>query len=114
MGFYQIAKITFEAEIKTHPQAFIEEFDFKASKWSKNGRVYTKDDGLSRHTLKKIGEKLFELTIEQLDLFGVDLGEWNERDYPERENMINETLNEIKIEFKSKINILKINRITTI
>ena len=110
MGFYQIAKITFEAEIKTHPQAFIEEFDFKASKWSKNGRVYTKDDGLSRHTLKKIGERLFELTIEQLDLFGVDLGEWNKRDHPERENLIKEALDEIEKESMSRIKIIYFSR----
>ena len=110
MGFYQIAKITFEAEIKTHPQVFIEEFDFKASKWNKNGRVYTKDDGLSRYTLQKIGEKLFELTIEQLDLFGVDLGEWNEKDYPERENLIKEALDEIEKESMSRIKIIDFSR----
>jgi hypothetical protein len=110
MAMHQIAKITFEAEIRTHPQAIVEEFDFKPPKWYKNWRIYTKDDGLSRYTLQKIGKKIFVLTIEQLDLFGMDLGEWNEKDHPERENIIHEVLNEIERELKSKINILKINR----
>jgi len=110
MGLYQIAKITFEAKVKTHPQAVICEFDFKAPKWYKNGRVYTKDDGLSRYTLQKIEEKLFELTIEQLDLFGIDLGEWTEKDYPERENIIKEVVEEIEKELKSKIHIIEVNR----
>ena len=110
---YQIAKITFEAEIETHSQAIIEEFDFKSPKWYKNWKSYIKDEGLSRYTLQKIDKKLFVLTIEQLDLFGIDLGEWNKQDYPERENMIKEVLNEIEREFKCKINILKINRVST-
>ena len=110
MGFHQIARISFEAEIKTHPQAIVEEFDFKASKWCKNGRIYVKDDGLSRYTLQKIDKKIFVLTIEQLDLFGIDLGEWNEKDYPEREKIIKETLNEIEIEFKSKVRLSRIDR----
>ena len=107
MAFYQIAKITFEAEVKTHPQVVMEEFDFKASNWYKNRRIYTKDDGLSRYTLQKIDKKIFVLTIEQLDLFGIELGGWNEKDYPERENIINESLEEIEKEFKTKINILE-------
>jgi len=110
MGLYQIAKIKFETEVKTHPQAIMEEFDFKAPKWYKNGRTYTKDDGLSRFTLRKIGKKLFELTIEQLDLFGMDLGKLDEKDYPERENIIKEALGEIEKEIKSKINLVKIDR----
>jgi len=110
MGFYQIAKIKFESEIKTHPQAVIEEFDFKAPNWYKNGRVYTKEDDLTKYTLQKIGEKLFVLTIEQLDLFGIDLGEWNEKDYPERGNLVKEVLNEIEKEFKSKIEITEFSR----
>jgi len=110
MGFYQIAKITFEAEIETHPQAIVEEFDFKAPKWCKNGRTYTKDDGLIRYILHKIDKNSFVLTIEQLDLFGIELGEWNGKDYPERENIINETLNEIEKEFKSKVRLLRIDR----
>ena len=110
MGFYQIAKIKFEAEVKTHPQAIMEEFGFKAPKWYKNSRAYTKDDGLSRFTLQKIGEKLFELTIEQLDLFGMDLGEWKEKDYPERENIIKEALGEIEKEVRSKVNLVTIDR----
>ena len=110
MAFYQIAKIRFEAEVKTHPQAVISEFDFKAPKWYKNGRAYTKDDGLRKYTLQKIGEKLYELTIEQLDLFGIDLGEWTENNYPERENIIKEVVDEIKTELKSKIRIIEVNR----
>jgi len=98
---YQIAKITFEAEIETHSQAIIEEFDFKSPKWYKNWKSYIKDEGLSRYTLQKIDKKLFVL------------GEWNKQDYPERENMIKEVLNEIEREFKCKINILKINRVST-
>jgi hypothetical protein len=113
VAMHQIAKITFEAEIKTHPQARVEEFDFNAPKWHKTDGKYVKDDDLSRCTLQKIGNKIFVLTIEQLDLFGIDLGEWNEKDHPERENMIKETLNEIEKEFKCKINILKINRVAT-
>ena len=45
---YRIAKITFEAEIKTHPQAVTEEFDFKAPKCNKYGRIYIKGDDLSK------------------------------------------------------------------
>ena len=82
MGLHQIAKIRFKAEVKTHPQAVIDEFDFKAPKWYKTGGSYIKDDGLSKYTLQKTGEKLFELSMEQLDLFGIDLGEWTEKDYP--------------------------------
>ena len=110
MAFYQIAKIRFEAELKTHPQVIIAEFDFKAPKWYKNGRSYIKDDGLSKYILQRIGEKLFELTIEQLDLFGIDLGEWTEKDYPERENIIKEVVDEIEKELKSKIRIIEVNR----
>ena len=40
MGFYQIAKITFEVEIKTHPQAVTEEFDFKVARWHKGGSLH--------------------------------------------------------------------------
>ena len=110
MAMRQIAKITFEAEVKTHPQVIVEEFDFKAPKWYRTGRKYTKEDGLSIYSLQKIDKKIFVLTIEQLDLFGIDLGEWSEKDYPERENIINETLHEIEKEFGSKINILKTSR----
>jgi len=110
MTFHQIAKITFEAEIKTHPQAIMEYFDFKAPKWFENGLVYVKDDGLSRYTLKKIDNKVFVLTIEQLDLFGIELGEWNEKDHPERENMINETLHEIEKEFGTELSVVDIVR----
>jgi hypothetical protein len=110
MAMHQIAKITFEAEVKTHPQVVIEEFDFKVSNWYKNRRIYTKDDGLSRYTLQKIDKKIFILTIEQLDLFGIELGGWNEKDYPERENIINGALKEIEKEIKNKIKILEINR----
>jgi hypothetical protein len=66
---------------------------------------------VSAFSLQKIGNKIFVLTIEQLDLFGIDLGEWNEKDHSERENTIRETLNEIEKEFKCKINILKNNKI---
>jgi hypothetical protein len=110
MAFYQIAKIKFEVEIKTHPQVVIEEFDFKAPKWYKNGRVYTKDDGLSRYILQKIDKKLFVLTIEQLDLFGIELGKWNEKDYPERDNMIKEVLDEVEKGFMSRIKIIEFSR----
>jgi len=102
--------IKFEAAIKTHPQVIVEDFDFKAPRWYRNGLKYTKDDGLSRCTLQKTGEKIFVLTIEQLDFFGIDLGEWNEKDYPERENMIKETLDEIEKEFKIRIKVIEISR----
>ena len=111
MAMHQIAKITFEAEIKTHPQMVTEEFDFKASRWRKEGRIYVKGDDLSRYTLQKTDKKLFILTIEQLDLFRIEPGKWNENNYPERENLIDEALIEIEREFKSKINILKIDRV---
>ena len=110
MAFHQIVRITFEAEVKTHPQAIIEDFDLNAPKWSKIRTTYVKDDGLSRYTLQKTGKKLFVLIIEQLDLFGVDLGVWNEKDYPERENIIKETISEIERGVQSKITILKIQR----
>jgi hypothetical protein len=107
VAMHQIAKITFEAEIETHPQVIVEEFDFK---WYKHGRIYAKDDGLCRYTLQKIDKKLFVLTIEELDLFGIELGKWNEKDYPERENIIHEVLKEIEREFKSKIQIIEVDR----
>jgi len=38
------------------------------------------------------------------------LGELNEKEHPERENMVKETLGEIEKELKSEINIVKIDR----
>ena len=110
MGFHQIARISFEAEIKTHPQVIVEEFDFKAPGWFKGWLKYIKDDGLSRYTLQKISKKLFVLTIEQLDLFGIDLGPWDKNSHPERENMINETLHDIEKEFGTKLSVVDIVR----
>ena len=110
MGFHEIAMIKFEAAVKMHPQLMIDAFDFKAPNWNRNGRKYTKDDELGRYTLQKTGEKTFALTIEQLDFFGIDLGGWDEKDYPERENIIKETLGEIEKEFKTKVNVTEIIR----
>jgi len=110
MVFHQIAKITFEAEIKVHPQAIKEEFEFNASRWYRNGRTYIKDDGLSRYALQKIDSKLFVLTIEQLDLFPIDLGDWSANDYPERETLINETLDEIEKEAGCRIRVIGVSR----
>jgi hypothetical protein len=111
MGFHQIARISFEAEIKTHPQVIVEEFDFKAPNWFKGWLKYIKEDGLSRYTLQKVSKKLFVLTIEQLDLFGMDLGLWDENSNPERENIIKETLQDIEKEFGTKLSIVDIVRV---
>jgi hypothetical protein len=57
--------------------------------------------------IQALSKKTFLLTIEQFDLFGIDLGKWNESQHPERENIINEALKKIEKEFKTKINILE-------
>jgi len=60
---------------------------------------------VKQYTLQKIGEKLYELTTEQLDLFGIYLGEWTENDSPERENIIKKVVDEIKSEQNHNRNI---------
>jgi len=110
MSFYQIAKIQFEADVKAHPQAIMEEFDFNAPAWNRSSRSYAKDDGLGKYTLTKIGNKVFNLTLEQLDLFGIDLGTWNEKDYPEREKWIKDVLAEVSKGLGSEARVTSIIR----
>lgn len=107
---YRIAEIKFEADIEMHPQAKAEYFDFKASKWNKNGIIYVKDEDVVKYTLKKACKNLFVLIVEGLDLFGIDVGKWNEHEHPEWESIINQSLEEIKNGLKTNIKIIEVKR----
>jgi len=111
MRTYQIVKITFESDIKVHPQAVIGTFDFKASKWIRKDKGYAKDDDLIKYSLQKTGENVFVLLIEQVDLYGLDLGKWDEQDHPEREKLIREVLSEIQRGLGSEVRIIQVDRL---
>ena len=104
MSFHQIVEIKINAKKETSSE------EFKVQKWYNDGNEFIKDDELSKCRLRKIDEQTFIFTIEQLDLFGIDLGIWTEKDHPERENMIKELIDKIKQGLKCEITITEIKR----
>jgi hypothetical protein len=109
MALHQIAEIRIVIE-QVGRNHIIDKLDFKAEHWYKSGTAYIKDDEISKFTLKKIDERTFMLTVEQLDLFGIELGRWDESQHPERENLIKEALSDIRVGLQCEIKIMEYKR----
>jgi len=106
MALHQIAEIRINIE-QAGMNRIMEKSEFKAERWYKSGAAYVKDDEISKFSLKKIDERTFVLSIEQWDLFGIELGIWDESQHPERENLIKEALNDIRTGLKCEIKVVE-------
>jgi len=95
MAFRVIARIVFEAEVDIHPQSRIDFIDLPSPPWTLVGDTYVKDEDVVRYSLTKISDSIFELIIEQIDLFGLEKGPWTDEQYPVRRELLASALQEI-------------------
>ena len=102
--FYTTAEMILEVE-----QA-IKHIEIKMPQWYKNGSLNIREDEFSRITVTQIDEKTLNIKLEQMDLFGIDKGSWNEKDHPERERILKEIIEQIEIATKIKTIIKEIKR----
>ena len=110
MAFHVIAKIKFEAKISVHPQAFTSYIDLDYPPWAESGDSYVKDEDVIRYTLTKTSDDEFVLVIEQIDLFGLELGKWTDKQYPKRQAILDSALKEIEETLGTKITVKEIKR----
>jgi len=107
MTMYELAEARFTIT-SNHNDAELNR-ELSHAKWCREGNRYVKDDGLNRWTLTK-QEDEYRLRFEQLDLFGKDTGPWDPTIHPEREALLQATLDEIRRCTDGKVTVHTIRR----
>jgi hypothetical protein len=100
----------FEAKVIVHPQSLPTYIELDSPPWTKIGDSYVKDEELVRYTLIKISNDEFALVIEQIDLFGLEIGKWTDEQYPVRKVLVDSVLREIEDTLGVKITVKEIRR----
>ncbi len=110
MPFHVIAQIKFQAKVVIHPQSLPTYIELESPPWTMIGDVYVKDEELFRYSLSKISDDEFVLIIEQIDLFGLEIGKWTDEQHPERKSLVDSALREIEETLGTKITVQEIKR----